>query len=336
VLAVAAAGTAATVALAFAGYLAQAVPVPAAVGACALVALLTAVNVRGVVVSSRLNVAFTLLEVGGLVAFVALAAARGDLARGAGTAPTGSVLAGASLLFFAYLGFEDVASLAGEAKRPRRDLPRAVIASVLVTTVLYVAVGVAALALLDPGRLAASDAPLAAAAEEASPGAARALGVVALFATANTALIALMAGSRMVYGMADRGDLPSALGRVHGRHGSPWVAALLVGAVASAFAALGGVASVARLSSFAALVAFGVVNAAVVVLRLRSPTRARPFRVPLSIGRVPLLPVLGFASGGLLLLQFEGATYLVGGAVVAGALALHGLRAAVSRGRPRR
>ena len=337
VLTLAAAGTAATVSLAFAGYLRALVPAPAWLVALALVALLTALNVLGIRLSSRVNVVFTLLEVAGLAAFIGVGAMHPEFGRGLGTVSAQGTLAGAALLFFAYLGFEDVVNLAEEAHEPARDLPRAILASVGITAVLYVGVGLAAVALAEPDRLASSPAPRAAAAATASPTLSRSLGVVALFATANTALIALLAGSRLLFGMVRDRALPASLGAVRERGGAPWAAALVLGGLAAALLPLGGVAAVASLSSFAALLAFVTVNGSLVVLRFREPRRARPFRVPLAVGRVPVLPVLGLASAGLLLMHFDAPTYLGGGlALAVGFLAHAFLRRRACRGRPRR
>jgi APA family basic amino acid/polyamine antiporter len=106
---------------------------------------------------------------------------------------------------------------------------------------------------------------------------------------------------------------------------------VLLGAVAAAIVPWGDVAAVASLASFAALLAFAAVNACVVALRLRRPKQARPFRVPLAVGRVPVVPVLGLASAGLLLLHFDAWSYVAGGAAILLALLLHGAR--VLRGR---
>jgi APA family basic amino acid/polyamine antiporter len=128
--------------------------------------------------------------------------------------------------------------------------------------------------------------------------------------------------------MVQDGDLPDAFGRVHERHGVPWTAAILLGAIAAALVPLGGVAAVASLSSFAALLGFVAVNGCVIVLRYRAPARRRPFRVPLAVGRFPLFPALGLLSAGLLLLHFEPATYVGGGAALALGLALYAGRRA--------
>jgi amino acid transporter len=153
--------------------------------------------------------------------------------------PHVGVLAGAGLIFFAFLGFEDIANLAEEAKRPERDVPRAILIAVAASTVLYILVAVSSVALRSPERLAASLSALADAMRAGEPRLAGALGGVALFATANTALIAMTAASRMLLGMARGGDAPGALRRtLHGRK-TPALAIGLVTVGTLAFLPLG-------------------------------------------------------------------------------------------------
>jgi amino acid transporter len=322
-LVAAATATAATVALAFAGYVRSFVRWPTVPVALGLVAVSTAVNVVGIRESSRLNVVFTCLEVAGLVVFVVLGAGAEGFGEALLATPGPGVFAGAALVFFAYLGFEDIANLAEEARRPSRDLPRAIFASLAVTTLLYVLVAIAAVALAEPERLAESEAPLVEAARGAAPRVAGALGALALFATANTALIALISGSRMLYGMARERDVPAALGLVLAKRSTPWAAALAVAAVAGGLVCLGDLSAVASLSSLAALVAFAAVNLVVIVLRYKEPGRARPFRAGPAIGRFPVLAGAALVTAAALASQFGGETYGLGAIVLAVAAALH-------------
>ena len=122
-----------------------------------------------------------------------------------------SVMAAAALLFFVYLGFEEIANLAEEARNPGRDLPFALFVSLAATTALYIAVSFAALSLASPSELAASAAPLATAIEKAWPRAAGLLSAIALFATANTVLITVIATSRVAFSMARDKEIPGGL-----------------------------------------------------------------------------------------------------------------------------
>jgi amino acid transporter len=320
------AATASTVAIAFAGYLRSFVDVPAAPVAALLVAAAAALNLVGVKESGWVNAAFTLLEAAGLVLFVVVGVTGGAEPFGAAlsAAPTGSVISGAALVFFSYLGFENIANLAEEAKAPERDLPRAIFLSLGFSTALYVLVALAAIALMPPDQLAASSAPLADAARTASPRLAGALGGIALFATANTALVSMLVASRAVFGIARDGELPSVMAKLLSKRDTPWVAILAVAAVACALLPFGKVGVVASISSFAALVAFATVNAALIVLRYREPDVARPFRVPGSIGGFPILPAFGVVTTLGIATQLD-RDALVGGAAALGIFAGYAL-----------
>ncbi|MCD6032419.1 MAG: potE [Thermomicrobiales bacterium] len=267
VLVMAGCATTATVALAFAGYASLFLALSPWVVAVALVSAAVALNVVGVQEASWVNIAFTLVEAGGLIAVIVAGARSPQFGEAFRDAPHPGVLGGAALIFFAYLGFEDIANLAEEA-----------------------------------------------------PHLAGAVGGVALFATANTALITVTAASRLAFALARGGDAPPVLGRTLAARQTPAAATVFAGGVALAFLPLGGVGFVGSVASLLALLAFAAVNAALVRLRFTRPEAARPFRVPLQIGRLPVLVVLGLMMVVLLFAQFEAPVY--GLAVVALILAL--------------
>ena len=326
VIALAGAASAATVTLAFAGYLQVFMASPEVLVAIGLLLVMTAINIIGIQASSRINAVFTLIEVAGLLLVIALGLTRPDFGHGAFRDVSLTVLPAAALVFFAFLGFEEIANLAEEARNAARDVPRAILVGVVVSTVLYILVALSATTLVAPEDLAASASPLADAASSVSVRLGGVLSAVALFATANTGLIALVATSRLIFGMARGRDLPPAFAKTLTKRRSPWVAGLLTFAVAAALVPLGGIELVAGLSSFAALVAFLAVNASLIVLRYRSPATPRPFRVPLSIGRFPILPALGVAAALLLLTQFGSEVYVAGAIALALGIAVGRLR----------
>jgi amino acid transporter len=317
--------TAATVALAFAGYASRLVPFPRWAIAAALIVAVLGLNVVGVREASWANIVFTLIEAAGLIALIAIGARDPEFGSVFATPPHAGVLGGAALIFFAYLGFEEIANLAEEARQPGRDLPRAILIGVAVSTALYVLTAAASVALLEPARLAASPSPLAEAMRAGAPQLADALGSVALFATANTALIAMMAASRLLFAMARGGDAPPPLARTLPRLRTPGVALLLVACAALVCLPLGSVALVGSVASLLALLAFAAVNAALVRLRFTQPEAARPFRVPLAIGRVPVPAAIGLLITLLLLTRFPAWASAVAGL----ALVLAGLVQAV-------
>jgi basic amino acid/polyamine antiporter, APA family len=311
------AATAATVATAFAGYLRVFIDCPAPVAAVLLLAACTAFNIWGLRESSWLNIVFTSIEVAGLVIVVAIALLTDMKAPDLAPADASSVIAAAALLFFVYLGFEEIANLSEEVRNPGRDLPIAFFGSLAITAALYVAVAIAVIALVPPQELASSEAPLATAVQKSWPGAAVALGGIALFATANTVLITLIATSRVAFSMARDRDIPDVFARLLRVRQTPWVAALLTFTLAAALIPVGSVRFLAEMSSFAALVAFFAVNAVLIVLRYRLPDHKRPFRVGPAIAGVPVPPVLALASIVLLLFYFEWRIYAAGAVALA-------------------
>jgi len=279
------AATAATVSIAFAGYLERLVDLPAGAGAPLLLVACTAINLAGLRESTWVMAVCTLVEIVGLLLIIG--AGRDGLMPALDVRPDAGVFAGAALIFFVYTGFEGLANLAQETRDPERAMPRAILASLAITTTLYVLVALAAVGLAAPEALARSTAPLATAAEAASPRLAAALSWIALMSTLNTALITLIVGSRL---------LP-----------------------------LGGLDLVAGLSAFATLAVFAGVHGALILLRYRG-RRAQSFRVPLSIGRMPLLPLLGIGCCLALATQFPLPVYLAAAAAFVLGVGLHLLR----------
>jgi amino acid transporter len=182
--------------------------------------------------------------------------------------------------------------------------------ALVVTTVLYVAVAVVAVSALGWEELSRAAAPLTEVVRQAIPTDAgtrvgAVVGVMALFATANTVLFLLLTSSRLMYGMAGAGSLPRLIGVVHATRKTPWVATLVAVGVAVVFALLGDIEAVAQLSNFAILAAFVVVNAALIRLRYARPELERPFRTPWSIGRMPVVPLLGMGASLFMLAQID-------------------------------
>lgn len=305
--------TAATVVLAFAGYLQQFVTLPPLLIASSLLGLFTIVNILGVKESSWVNAAFTLIEVFGLLLFIYFGVQSPKFGEALFSSFSAATLSGSALIIFAYFGFENIVNFAEETKNPEVTLPRAILLSIGISTVLYVLVALAAVSLLPSSELAESSAPLSDAIRPLSEKIAGALAGIALFATANTALVSLVTTSRILYGMAQDHALPGIFAGVLAKRKTPWFAALFSMLFACALLPLNKVDTLASISSFATMLAFVAVHAALVVLRFQDPNRKRPFRTPLHIGKLPILPVLGGMISVLLMMQFETTVYQVGG-----------------------
>ena len=248
------AATAATVAMAFGGYLRVFADVPAAWSALALLVACTAFNVWGMRESSAVNVVFTSIEVGGLLLIIAAGLVHDGASPPAAVETQPAALAAAALLFFVYLGSEEVANMVEEVRNLGRDIPLALFVSMAITTVLYVLVALAVVHMAVPADLAASGAPLATAIGRVWPNSGNLLSAIVLFATANTVRITVIASSRLAFSMARDGEIHGVFSGLLPRRQTPWVAAVLSLAMAAALLPVGSVKVLAEMSSFAALV----------------------------------------------------------------------------------
>lgn len=297
---------AATVALGFGGYMYSLTGIPVIAASLGLIALLTIFNLYGIKESSRLNILLTTVEVFGLLLILFLAFGHYGSVNYFETAgiPNGIFLA-AILVFFAYLGFEDMDAVSEETRNPRRTIPIALLLAVAISTVLYMAVSIAAVSILPWQKLAVSSAPMADVAGAVVPGAGWFLSLIALAATSSTVLILLIAGSRLTYGMATEGSLPKLLKAIHPVRCTPWIAVLLVGSLSALLTLTGSIKMVAELTDIGAFAIFTVVNAAVIVLRYTKPHERRLFKIPLNIGRFPVLPAIGMIFCAYMLTHFS-------------------------------
>ncbi len=326
----------ATVALGFGGYLAEFLGVPVVVSAVLLLGALSLVNFVGIRYSAWMNTVLAIITIAGLALIIIL----GALAEPAGPIDylespggiTGVVLAFV-LIFFAYIGFEDMANVAEEVRRPRKTLPRAIFLSVIISAAIYILVAVSSVRVLNWQELAGSAAPLAdVAARGLGPAGGATLGAIVLFATASTVLITLVAGARILYGMARNGSLPQVLGRVHAGTGTPWVAVIGIFATSAGFALVGDIVIVANIVVFAVVITFAMVNLSVILLRYTMPDVERPYRVPLNVGKFPVLPLLGFGVTAYMATQFEAGIIGAGAAIVAAGVAFYLVYRRVSKG----
>lgn len=313
---VAAAGS---VALGFGGYLGNVAATGTVTGALLLIALAGLIVSLGIGQSVRLAMALTVVEAAGLLIVIAVGLPSWATADfGAAPHGLGGVLGAASLIFFAYLGFDELGNLAEEMRNPERDLSRALFVAVAVTTALYVAVALSATALVPADRLGASPAPLAAVARTAlGPRADAALTLMALAATANTVLLLLAAAARSIYGMAAAGVLPARLARV-GRTQVPREATAAVVAMSALLVLSGSLAGVARLTDAVVLLSFTAVNVSLVWLALRGRTAGGSGRRTADV----VVPGLGAALCGGLLVEGGWIWVAAAGVVAAAGLAL--------------
>jgi APA family basic amino acid/polyamine antiporter len=218
---------------------------------------------------------------------------------GANGQPLG-MLAGAAIVFFAYIGFDSVSTHAEEAVRPQRDVPIGIVASLLICTVLYIAVTAVLTGMVPAGQISI-DAPVADAFKQVGlPWAQFIIALGALAGITSVLLVLMLSLPRVLLAMARDGLLPeSFFGAVHPKFRTPWKSTILVGFFVAIMAALIPLRILAELVNIGTLLAFVIVCAAVLIMRQTNPELHRPFRVPFS----PVVPVLGILS--CLLLMFS-------------------------------
>ncbi|MFF8103336.1 APC family permease [Streptomyces sp. NPDC016640] len=317
-------------------YLSAFVTLPVGLVAVVFLALLALLNARGIKESMRANVVATVVEVGGLLIIVALGAwlllsGDGDPGRLTrfGTADEGAaaaVLSGSVLAYYSFVGFETSVNVAEETRDPRRSYPRALFGALATAGAVYVLVGIAASAAVPTDRLAASSGPLLEVVREAGGVPPLLFSAIALVAVANGALLTGIMASRLAFGMARDGLLPSPLAKVLPGRRTPWAAIAATTVPAMLLALTGSVAALASTLVLLLLVVFLMVNIAVLVLR-RDPGAQAHFRAP------TVLPVLGAASCVLLATQIEGRVWLRGLVVLAVGALLGAVAAARRAGR---
>ena len=281
-----------------AGYIKQFVDLPQNIIVVVVVVLLGAVAAWGILESVLLASIFTLIEVGGLLAII-VAAVHADVSiAGALAQPlpleagTLSGIAFASLLaFFAFSGFEDLANVVEEAKVPHRNIPRAMVLTLLISTILYVCVAAVAISVVSVERLSSSQASLSLVFRELTGISPAMISVIAIVATLNTILAQMTMAARAIYGMARQGDLPGIAGRVHPRTATPLFATALIVASVIALALAIPFERLAESTSLATLVIFALVNLALLRLRYRRvQTHGPHISIPI------LVPAAGFIT----------------------------------------
>ena len=286
-----------TVALGFGGYFEAIVGTPLIIGAVILVILLSFVIAYGVKEAAFFAIIGTLIEGAGLVIIILVGIPYFGSVDYFEIPSFDGIFAAAALIFFAYIGFEEMVRMSEEVKKPERNMPRALIIAIALTTVIYILVAISVVSVIDFNLLAESTSPLADVVSVAwSSDAFIIFSIVALFATGNTVLLILMAASRIVYGMADSGALPKPLAYVNASRKTPFGAIAVVGVLTIAFFLLGEIEVVANLTNFTIFATFLVINAALIKLRYDKRDIVRPFRVPVNIGWFPVLPFLAILT----------------------------------------
>ncbi|MFM7786465.1 MAG: APC family permease, partial [Gammaproteobacteria bacterium] len=262
-----------------------------AVIAIVLPTLLLLIGIRE---SARFNNALVAAKILVLILFVALCVPAVKMGHFEPFLPFGwqGVISGAGVLFFLFVGFDAVSTVAEECKDPQRDLPRAILIGLGLIAILYVSVTFVLIGIVPPDQLGIIQEPLAHGLDMSGhPLAAWVLSAVAVVGILGIVLVGSIGQTRILYVMSRDGLMPRFMGQVHARTGSPAGSTLILGAVTALLAGTVPLDALADLVSIGTLAAFSAVSLAVIVLRDREPELERLFRAPGS----PWLPIIGIA-----------------------------------------
>jgi APA family basic amino acid/polyamine antiporter len=217
----------------------------------------------------------------------------------------GGIFAGAAIVFFAFIGFDIVATAAEETKNPKKDLPRGIIGSLVICTALYVAVSLVVVGMQKYTELSTT-APLADAFRSVGlPFFSGLISVGALAGLTSVVMILMLGQSRVLFAMSRDRLLPRGLAAVHPRYGTPYKITLITGVVVAALAGFVPLGTLAELVNIGTLFAFVLVSIGVIILRRTRPDLQRSFRVPM----VPVIPILSVLACLYLMLNLPAATW---------------------------
>jgi len=275
-----------------------------------VVVAITWLLVRGVRESAQANFVMVIVKIAVLLFFIVVAITAINTDNFTPFAPAGwdGVVSASAIIFFAYIGFDAVSTGSEEAKNPTRDLPLAIIGSLVIATVFYILTSLGAVGLLPADQLGESDAPLAQALDQGAGlnWAAALLALGAVIAITSVMLVILYGQTRIFFAMCRDGLLPEGLADVHPKYGTPAKLTIGLGVLIAILAALVPLSEIVKLVNIGTLFAFVLVNVGVIVLRYTRPDMPRPFRVPLS----PLLPILGVAFAVYLMADLPLSTWI--------------------------
>lgn len=284
------------------GYLTSIVDIPTSSAIIVGGVVLTAIAVVGVLESLAFATLFTVAEVLGLLLVAWAGFSAPPVAEWtAGTPPQwGGIFGAVALCFFAFIGFEDLENMAEEVRDPTRVMPRAILAALAITAVLYALVSLAAVRAVPREVLASSAQPLALVWQAGTGQSARFLSAIAVAAAVNGVLAQIVMAARILFGLGRRSPVLAVFTHAHPRFGTPVLATLLIGVAVIGAALALPVATLAEVTAAVLLVVFFLVNLALVLIKHKNPVA--PFQVPYWV------PVAGLllAAGALIVTTGEG------------------------------
>jgi len=294
---------AAAIAISFSSYLSRLIDFPSWTIVIAVVGLMALCNIFGAKYSSYYNAFATIVTLGGLGVVIAVGLPEFSSENLTRLNDQGwhGILASSALIFFSYIGFEDLVKMAEDTKNPEKVMPKGILISSAVVLVLYVLIALSALSVLDWNTLANADGPLASVIEiKLGKIGSMGLVVVALFATSKTILSNILGTSRLLYDVARDSDINwlRKFTTISGIGNAPNYAIIAIALIAIAFGLLGDLKTVASISNIFIFIVFGMVNFSLLVFRYRSrgSRKKAPFRIPLNVNNIPIPTIIALLT----------------------------------------
>jgi amino acid transporter len=294
---------AAAIAISFSSYLNRLWEFPSWIIIIAIVGLMASFNIFGAKYSSQYNKFATIITLVGLAVVIVVGLpdiGSKDLTQLNDFGWNG-VLAGGALIFFSYVGFEDLVKMAEETKNPEKVMPKGLLLSGLAVNVIYILIALSAISVLNWNKLAQADGPLAAVIEtKLGTIGATGLAIVALFATSKTILSNILGSSRLLYDVSRDNEINwlKKFTTISDIGNTPAYAIITVGIVAIAFGLIGDLKLVASISNIFIFIVFGALNVCLIIFRFknRNNQEKAPFHIPLNINNIPVPTILALIT----------------------------------------
>lgn len=295
---------AAAISISFADYLGRLLNVPSWIIVIAIIALMAFFNIIGTKYSSYYNSFATVVTLIGLAAVIVLSIPEWgnvSLIKMNDKSWTG-VLAGGALIFFSYIGFEDLVKMAEETKEPKKNMPKAIILSGIIVLIIYILIAISAISVMGWQDLSSSNGPLAAVIEtKLGKIGATSLVLIALFATSKTILSNILGTSRLLYDVGRDSEIKwlSKFTTISGIGNAPNYAIIAISMVAIGFALIGNLKIVASISNIFIFIVFGMVNVALLKYRYNNRDQDKkkaPFHIRGNINNIPVPTVLALMT----------------------------------------
>ena len=296
--------SAAVMARGFYGYLNELIEIPLAVAIVLFVVMIAGVAISGIGLSVHVAGLVTLIEISGILLVIYVTSAHWTLFpdRWLDYIPPLSwpvwknIVLGAFLAFYAFIGFEDMVNVAEEVVAPEKTLPAAIMLALTVSTLFYVSVSIAAVSSLPIATLAHHDAPFALIIEQNSEIPVSVISLISLIAILNGALVQIVMGARVLYGMAEQDLAPRFLGVIHPETRTPAAATAFIAMLLLIMALWLPIVELARITSFIILTIFALVSLSLFIIKIREkqPDSRNHFTVPMLVPGIGFLLCVGF------------------------------------------